>query len=131
MIGLDTNVLIRLAVKDDAAQFARLQQWLATNVKASDQFFVNTVVLCESVWVLQSAYRYSKAATVEFLNGLLNNASLVLEHEAQVESAFRLFQSHAADFSACLISALNAEQGCTRTLTFDRATAPLPRVAVL
>ena len=51
---------------------------------------------------------FSKIAIVEYLNGLLNNASLLLEHEAQVESALRLYQNHAVDFSDCRISHLES-----------------------
>lgn len=50
MIALDTNVLARLLLQDDAAQFQRAKTLLAT----PQQFTAPVTVLLELVWVLES-----------------------------------------------------------------------------
>jgi len=50
VIALDTNVLARLLLQDDAAQFERAKTLLATN----QQFTAPVTVLLELVWVLES-----------------------------------------------------------------------------
>lgn len=49
MIALDTNVLARLLLQDDAAQFERAKALLATH----QQFTAPVTVLLELVWVLE------------------------------------------------------------------------------
>ena len=54
MIAIDTNVLVRLVVADDAAQARR-----AKRLVEKSQVSVATTVLLESEWVLRSAYGFA------------------------------------------------------------------------
>lgn len=51
MIGIDTNVLVRLFVADDAAQARR-----ARRLVEKSEVLVSSSVLLEAEWVLRSAY---------------------------------------------------------------------------
>lgn len=51
MIGIDTNVLVRLLVEDDAAQARR-----ARRLVEKSEVLVASTVLLEAEWVLRSAY---------------------------------------------------------------------------
>lgn len=53
MNGLDTNVLVRYLVQDDVEQARRAARYIESGAS-----YVNCVVLCELVWVLESAYGY-------------------------------------------------------------------------
>jgi AbrB family looped-hinge helix DNA binding protein len=55
VIGLDTNVLVRYLVQDDARQAA-----VATRQIEANRCFINLIVLCELVWVLDAAYGYDR-----------------------------------------------------------------------
>ena len=123
MIGLDTNVLVRLVVQDDRAQYAKVRALLDSHGREAERFYVNHIVLAESVWVLHSVYRYRKPDLLRFLNDVLGNASLVIENESEVESALFLYQQGAADFADCLIAAKNLAAGCEATVTFDETAA--------
>ena len=51
MIGLDTNVLLRLFVEDDAGQSARARRHVDA-ATADEPCLINSVVLAEFAWAL-------------------------------------------------------------------------------
>ena len=60
MSSLDTNVLMRWLVDDDAAQNARVQK-LFDSIRADHgTLFVPSTVMLELEWVLRSRYRFDK-----------------------------------------------------------------------
>ena len=61
MIGLDTNLLLRLWLNDDPAQNRRIDKLLADHGGAPGSLLVTDVVLVEAVWTLRSAYGQGKA----------------------------------------------------------------------
>lgn len=56
MIALDTNLLVRFLVEDDKAQSAKAARLVESAVARNQTLFVSDIVLCETVWVLLSAY---------------------------------------------------------------------------
>jgi predicted nucleic acid-binding protein len=79
MIGLDTNVLVRYLVQDDPGQSRKATQVIAKQCTRDDPGFINRIVLCELVWVLESAYGYSKDTIVAVLEKLLRTSQLKIE----------------------------------------------------
>lgn len=129
MIGVDTNVLLRLATNDDAAQVKTITRWLAAHAP-DESLYVNQIVLVESLWTLKSSYGYGRDDIAKFVDALLGNAKFEIEDAAIVDDALGLFESGKADFPDCLIFSRNAPQ-CATTITFDRATRGLPGCALL
>lgn len=84
---------------------------------------VNDVTLCESVWVVGTAYRADKKSILAALQSLLDTAMFAFEHRATVQQAMQSFAAGKAGFADCLILARNRRLGCTATLTFDKALA--------
>ena len=62
VIGLDTNLLLRLWLNDDPAQNRRIDKLPADHGGTPGSLLVTDVVLVEAVWTLRSAYRQDKAA---------------------------------------------------------------------
>lgn len=121
MIGLDTNVLVRYIMQDDAKQAAlasRLVESLADSAG-----FIPLVVVAELSWVLSSAYNLSRDQLVQALEGVLRSKEWVVEKADIVWQAVRLFQSSNADFADCLIFRSASAAGCEKTVTFDRVAA--------
>ena len=56
MIGLDTNILLRLWLNDDPAQNKRIDALLAEHGSTPESLLVTDVVLAEAVWTLRSAF---------------------------------------------------------------------------
>lgn len=111
MRALDTNVLVRALVQDDAAQGRRAQACLS-----AQPVYVPVTVILELEWVLRSRYGYSPKAIADAMEKLaiLENA-VVGEQAAVVAAATKLRQGW--DFADALHHALAA--GCDDFATFD------------
>lgn len=120
MIGLDTNILVRYIVQDDAAQAAAATALIEGECSAETPGRVDGIVLCELVWVLESAYGYSRATVAEVLRTILTSAELRVEAPDMAWSALRSYQSGGAGFADCLIGLRNRQAGCGTTATFDK-----------
>lgn len=79
--------------------------------------------MCESVWVLGSAYRFSKEQIVLALGAVLDSDTFAFEDHGRLRRAFLEFQSGSADFADYLIGVVGRVCGCESTLTFDRSLA--------
>lgn len=55
MIGIDTNVLVRFLMADDARQSQRAIAFMAT-LSPTEQGFVSLIVVSELVWILRYVF---------------------------------------------------------------------------
>ena len=125
MAALDTNVLVRFLVKDDAAQLGAAKALISRSVAQGEALFVPVTVALELEWVLRSNFGFAKAAVVQTLSQLLGTSEMRFESEPALELALVLYGRSTAEFSDCLHVAL-ANLANERPLwTFDRAAAKL------
>jgi predicted nucleic acid-binding protein len=82
MLAVDTNVVVRLLVNDDARQGA-----VARRLFESDEIWIGVTVLLEAAWVLESVYELSVLDTVKALRGLLGLANVRVEAPGVVSAA--------------------------------------------
>ena len=120
MIGLDTNVLVRYLMQDDAKQAAQATR-LLESLTPEAPGFVPLVTVIELVWVLSSCFDLGRAEIVRALDSLLRTKELVVEGVEVVWKALGQFRRGSADFADCLIERSAAAAGCERTVTFERA----------
>ncbi len=125
MIGLDTNVLVRLLVADDPDQTARAQRFIAARCTRKSPGFINCIVLAELVWVLARAYGYSRASIADVVEDLLSGDDRVVEHHDEVRAALADYRSRRVDFIDAVIFRINRARGCEATATFDQRAAKL------
>lgn len=121
--GVDTNILIRYLVEDDAEQTRLVREFMEQSLSEETLGFINHVVLAEVVWLLGKGYQFEKSKVVETLKKLLEVVELEVEDSATVRSALRDFERGSADFVDYLIARKNAAAGCSHTMTFDRKTS--------
>jgi predicted nucleic-acid-binding protein len=126
MLGIDTNVLVRFLVRDDAAQFEKARRLIKREVAAERRVFVSQLVLLETEWVLRSRYALPKIEIIAAISGLLDASDVQIEDEPAVEEALFVWKDSAADFADCLIGARNRRLGCRATATFDARASTLP-----
>ena len=122
MIGLDTNVLVRYIMQDDARQSA-LATRLVESLSVESPGFVPLVSVMELAWVLSSAYALDRGQVVQAFESLLRTKEIAVERAEIVWKALRVFRTANADFADCLIERSAAVAGCDRTMTFDRGAA--------
>lgn len=123
MIGLDTNVLLRYIVRDDAAQARAASRVIEGRCSKDLPGHVSQVVFAELAWVLGRGYGYAKAEVVKVLAAILTSAELRVQEAALAWAALRAYESGQADFADYLIGAVNASCGCETTVTFDKHAA--------
>jgi predicted nucleic-acid-binding protein len=125
MIGLDTNVLARYIVEDDEKQ-ARIATRLIDSCTADEPGFVSHIVLIELTWILSSCYDADKNALAAVIEQLLQTKQLIVERGETVWHALEDYKKSSTNFSDCLLSRINQEAGCSKTVTFDKDAAKLP-----
>lgn len=131
MKGLDTNILLRYLVQDDPVQGEKATQFIEKAVAEGETFFINNIVLCEIVWVLKSAYGYSKEEIADLLEKLLKTSVFNFESKDAAWWSLREYKKSKADFSDCLISRQNKNQGCDETVSFDKGVKGIDGFVVL
>ena len=121
MIALDTNVLIRFLVEDDEAQSRRATKLIEGAVARDEQLFVSDIVMCETVWVLSSAYGFSRAEIVDALSQLLRARSVVFNSADSIARALDAYRKERGDFADYLIREHARSAGAETVATFDGA----------
>jgi len=120
MAALDTNVLVRYLVQDDAAQLAAAKRLIRKCVSEGQSLFVPISVTVELEWVLRSTFGFAKGEVVKTLSELLSAAELSFQDERAVEVALLLYKKSTADFADCMHIALVSQAGEQPLWTFDR-----------
>lgn len=120
MLAVDTNVLVRLLVRDDAKQAKVADQFIAKGA------WVSHLVLAETLWVLQAVYNRKEAQIAAALNLLLEHESLVLQDAETAKAALVQFLlKPALGFSDCLVLEIARKAGHLPLGTFDKSLAKL------
>ena len=125
MIGLDTNILVRLVVGDDPEQTDTAKNFVERHCTPDSPGFINCVVLAELVWVLDFSYGYDRSHIVGVMEALLTGVDRVLEHHDAVRASLDEYKAGQADFADALIGHINRGRGCNTTATFDRKATKL------
>lgn len=121
MIALDTNVLVRYVVEDDARQSARAAAVVDRAIGAGEALFVSDVVLCEFVWVLGGSYRVPRVTIVVTLRELLRAKHLAFSATDRLARAVAAFEGGKGDFADYVIREHALAARCDHVVTFDRS----------
>jgi predicted nucleic-acid-binding protein len=121
VIALDTNVLVRLLVQDDAAQARAVERLFVRARRDRTPLFVADVVLCELVWVLARRAKQSRAEIAVALEWLLDAESIVVPDAGIARRAVAAYRDGAGDFADYLIREQALAAGAVEVVTFDRA----------
>ncbi len=123
MPALDTSVLLRFIVQDDASQAAVAGQFIRRCIDEGIVLFVPVTVVLELEWVLRSGFGFSKEDVLRTLSSLFSAVELSFQSERGLEVALQLYREGAADFADCLHVALAAQAGEQPLWTFDKKAA--------
>lgn len=126
MRAVDTNVLVRLAVQDDAKQVAAAEAFIVNGA------WVSQLVLAEAIWVLASVYDLKPQAIATAVEILLNHRDLIVQDPDVVAAALAYFrQRPRLGFSDCLVLEIARKAGHLPLGTFDRDLSKLDGVQKL
>ena len=126
MLGIDTNVFVRILISDDAEQTRRARKLIDQSVARDESVVVSLLVLIETEWVLRSRYELDRGTVLSLFRAALEARDLSFEDEPAVEEALFQWKDSTCGFADCLIAAHNRQLGCRATATFDAKAARLP-----
>ena len=121
MIAIDTNILVRYLTQDDEIQSKAAEDLLSEYDEKPQSIFINNIVLCELVWVLERGYKYSKEQIATAIRIILSTTVFTFEHHNILWMALEDYDHNKADFADCLIVQLNKFHGFHKTFTFDKS----------
>jgi predicted nucleic-acid-binding protein len=120
MRAVDTNLLVRLIVRDDAKQLAAAEAFVAGGA------WVSHVVLVEAVWVLATVYELTPLAVATAIEMFLDHDKFAVQDPDIVELALARFREKPkVGFSDCLVLELARAAGHLPLGTFDRELGKL------
>ncbi len=135
MIAIDTNVLLRYLLEDEAEQSVQAVKLISGKRKA----LVTDVVLVEAMWTLRGKkYRLNKAELVAVIQALFQESNICFEDGQVVWMALNDYRKakpvkgKEADFADALIvnkakhTANKLEERFGGSYTFDLAAQTLP-----
>jgi predicted nucleic-acid-binding protein len=125
MIGIDTNLLVRLIVNDDERQSLAVERFIRQHSSTEDPCYISSIVLVETVWVLESAYGFDRNSVADALDRLLEVEQFDFDSPDEVAAAVDDFRYRGVEFADCLLGRTNLFAGCEHTITFDRKAAKL------
>jgi predicted nucleic-acid-binding protein len=117
MIGLDTNVLARYYIEDDADAEAQRQRLAARRLVESGQpLMVSKSVVLELEWMMRGYYGFSRAEVISVLRHLVGLAHVTIEGREAVVHALSNCDA-GIDFADALHHA--SYKPCASVATFD------------
>jgi predicted nucleic-acid-binding protein len=117
MIGLDTNVLARYYIDDEADAEAQRQRLAARRLIESGQpLMVSKSVVLELEWVMRGYYGFDHAEVAFVMRHLLEQAHITVEDRHTVEQALANVEA-GIDFADALHHA--SYKSCDSVATFD------------
>lgn len=116
MIGIDTNILVRVYCSDDPVQTKYAQQLLRNTTEKA--FFIALTVVVEFVWVLR-ANKTKKQQICSILKEICDDARYYVHQEHIIRTALELYHNGKADFSDYVILVKNTLHSVTHLETFD------------
>jgi predicted nucleic-acid-binding protein len=120
MRAVDTNLLVRLIVRDDLKQVEAAEAFIA------DGAWVPQLVLAETTWVLDAVHERSAVQLAAAIEMLLNHAQLSIQDADVVERALAQFRARPAlGFPDCLVLEVARKAGHLPLGTFDRGLSRL------
>lgn len=118
MIGVDTNVLLRLADDEEPGQRDRAQSLVRSQGESG--CFVNAIVLAEFAWTLTRSYKLSRNEAAARIAVILESPEFVVASLDEAARAVERFRDGPADFADYFLAEINRSAGCPMTATFDR-----------
>lgn len=131
MIGLDTNILVRYLTQDDPVQAKKAAHDIEKELSAGDMFFIADIVMCELVWVLESAYGYARKEIALVFDRILRTIQFQFENKDLLWQSLADYRSNNGDFADYLIGRAGRKAGCREILTFDTGLKDSPLFRVL
>lgn len=119
MKAIDTPVLVRIIVLDDAKQ----AQLARSFIKKQQEVFISLTVISQTVDVLIHSYNFTKKEIIAALELILKTNQFYIEHSELVWKAVAEYKKHNMDFADCILGVTAKHYGAESVATFDKKAA--------
>jgi predicted nucleic-acid-binding protein len=130
MTSLDTNVIIRYLVGDNAEQ-SKAARDLIDRLTSDNPGFICREVAIETAWVLERSYRFTRDQVAYALMDLTASDTLLVENSDDVAAAAHRYRQGGPGFSDLMILSAAERAGATPLQTFDHRLARMPGAILL
>ena len=121
MIGIDTNILLRLFDRTDRPQTRAAERLIVEQSEGG--CLLNPIILCEFAWTLDRTYKVSRGITADHIDRILEAPEFIIPFADEATVAADRFRRGPADFADYFLAEINRTLGCATTMTFDRDAA--------
>lgn len=118
-VTVDTNILVRAVVRDDAVQ----AEAAVALLKQAEVIAVSLACLCELVWVLRQAYSFGQDDIAAAIEALLDADNVVANRPA-ADAGLAILKA-GGDFADGLIAYEGAWLGGETFVSFDKRAVAL------
>lgn len=123
MVALDTNLIIRFLVRDDEQQAGLVLTRFQEAEKKKELFLTPILVVLESIWVLESAYKMGRQDIIASFACLRQMPIIEFENDEVIERFLLEGNLSNNDLSDLLIGISASMFGCDTVLSFDKKAA--------
>lgn len=114
---VDTNVLIRLIVKDDDAKYNTILKLVERVEKNEILLVVPTIVIAECCWLLKFFYKLDKHLVSKYIIDILESENVEPEEDSVI-NALKIFSEKNVDFADALLCVKSSND--VPILTWDK-----------
>ena len=130
MIAIETNIIVRHLVDDDAAQFEAANRFFAS-LTPQNPGFICREVIAELVWVLERFYKLPRSTIGAAILELTSSTDLIVENDEAVTRATYRYMQGGVDFADLMILSASQASDCGELYTFDRKLAQIDGATLL
>ena len=117
---IDTNVILRFLVRDDSKMFERAKRLFELVDSGKEKVEIKTVVLFESIFVLQSYYELSRSKITDILSTLLGSKGVFIRKKRTILYALELYKNTKFHIVDCYLAAELTLGNVSEIYSFDR-----------
>ncbi len=125
---MDANVILRFLTGQPPEQAEQARRLFEAVEQGQTILWVETIMVAEVEWVLESFYGFPKSQMAQIRQGFLLHKGLRLPDKEGVLQALALYAQYNVDFADALLSVCMQRVGTPALISFDRAFDRLPGV---
>lgn len=116
---IDTNILIRILVKDDDIKRKACEKLLEKAKRKEVILYILPVAIIEIVWVLEKYYKLDKKVIRELVEAILNTPEFKCEMEGVFKEAIKSYEEKNIKFADAVMGYWGIERGFSIVYTYD------------